>query len=252
MDKSMAIAVRMPIGTTGQFFEYEPERNDTGLVSLTDLWKRFGSIENKEPKQWKRKAGKQFIENLCQTLKVPVGHLWKAGRGNGGGTWAHWQIAMTYMSYLSPEAQMAVNEIVKERIEEEADPELGVQRAMERHSKRLTALGRDDETINSRIKVILRRNTLTSTLQQHGVEKWGFAQVTDAEYLGWKGKTASELKEEMGVDKGNVRDFFEGYELDQLSFIESTLEEKIRRERLYGNGAQGRQRRCPACRGHDG
>ena len=34
------IVVKMPVGTTGGFFQFEPVRDEAGLVNLTDLWRR--------------------------------------------------------------------------------------------------------------------------------------------------------------------------------------------------------------------
>ena len=236
------IVVKMPVGTTGGFFQFEPVRDEQGLVNLTDLWRRFGAIPNRDPRQWSRKEGKAFLDCLSAELNVPTGHIYRGQRGRGGASHAHWQAAMSYLAYLSPEAQMTINRIVKERLEEEADPELGVRRAVERHTRRLKSLGRSDAEIDKRLKTVMKRNTLTSTLQSHGVQgckdwrKNGFVEVTNAMYLGWKGKTAPELRRELDVPaKGNLRDHLGGFDLDQLAFAESVLEQKIQQERLYGS-----------------
>ena len=235
------IVVKMPVGTTGGFFQFEPIRDEVGLVNLTDLWKRFGATPNRDPRQWSRKEGKEFLACLARDLNVPVGHIYRGQRGRGGSSHAHWQVAMTYLTYLSPEAQMLVNRIVKERIEEEADPELGVRRAIQRHTRRLKALGRSDEDVEKRYKTVARRKVLTPTLEKHGVRgckdpnRNGFAKVTNALYLGWKGMTAPDLRRELGVPAGgNLRDHLDGFDLDQLAFAEATLERKVRLQNLYG------------------
>jgi hypothetical protein len=116
------IVVKMPVGTTGGFFQFEPIRDEAGLVNLTDLWRRFGAIDNKNPYEWSRKEGRNFLEAICRELNAPRSRIYRSQRGRGGSSLAHWQVAMTYLTYLSPEAQMLVNRIVKERIEEEANP----------------------------------------------------------------------------------------------------------------------------------
>jgi hypothetical protein len=235
------IVVKMPVGTTGGFYQFEPIRDEEGMVNLTDLWKRFGATPNRDPRQWSRKEGKEFLTCLSSELNVPVGHIYRGQRGRGGSSHAHWQAAMTYLQYLSPEAQMMVNRIVRERIEEEHDPELGVRRAVERHTRRLKASGRSDEDVEKRLKTVARRNTLTSTLERHGVRgckdpnRNGFAGVTNALYLGWKGMTAPDLRRELGVPAGgNLRDRLDGFDLDQLAFAEAMLERKVRQQNLYG------------------
>jgi hypothetical protein len=235
------IVVKMPVGTTGGFFQFEPIRDEAGLVNLTDLWRRFGAIDNKNPYEWSRKEGRNFIEAICRELITPRSRIYRSQRGRGGSSLAHWQVAMTYLTYLSPEAQMLVNRIVKERIEEEADPELGVRRAIQRHTRRLKASGRSDEDVEKRLKTVAKRNALTSTLERHGVggckdpNRNGFAGVTNALYLGWKGKTAPDLRRELGVPAGgNLRDRLDGFDLDQLAFAEAMLERKVRLQNLYG------------------
>ena len=76
---------------------------DNELVNLTNAWKAAGRPENKEPKQWKRKSGREFIETLTKKLKVPSEHLWNSVPGRYGGTFAHWQVFLAYAKYLSPE-----------------------------------------------------------------------------------------------------------------------------------------------------
>ena len=235
------IVVKMPVGTTGGFFQFEPIRDEEGLVNLTDLWRRFGAIPNRDPREWSRKEGRKFIAAFGNKLNAPRSHIYRGQRGRGGASHAHWQVAMTYLQYLSPEAQMVVNRIVMDRLEEEADPELGVQRAIRRHTRRLRASGRSEEDVEKRLRTVARRNALTSTLEKHGVRSCkdpgrnGFAGVTNALYVGWKGKTAPELRAELGVPAGgNLRDRLDGFDLDQLAFAEAMLERKVRQQNLYG------------------
>lgn len=52
-----------------------------GLICLTDLWKAAGEPEGKhDPRQWKIKAGHQFIESVAKKLNVPYGNIYKAVR----------------------------------------------------------------------------------------------------------------------------------------------------------------------------
>lgn len=192
------------------------------LASLTDLWKQAGSPDSRRPKDWLyTKEAIEFVEHI-KNLKGGDSPLLVVKAGRSGGTFADPQIALKYAQYLSPNFQKIVNDVFIERIEEEIDPELGVQRAVERHSRRLKAIGRDDQAIAKRLKTVEKRNTLTSTLRDHGVTGskfyWenGFAQVTEAEYLGWKGKKTSDLKKDLGIEKGNLRDHLSDWDLDPI------------------------------------
>jgi hypothetical protein len=57
-------------------------------------------------------------------------------RGRSGGTWGHWKVALDYAAYLSDALKDHISEVFKERIEEEADSELGLQRWQERAERR--------------------------------------------------------------------------------------------------------------------
>jgi len=55
--------------------------------------KPFGKEANRDMEKWCRQS---------TDLAIQAG-LVKTTRGKGGGTWAHWQIALAYAKYLSPE-----------------------------------------------------------------------------------------------------------------------------------------------------
>ena len=86
--------------------------NVDGLVSLTDLHKASGKSVHHRPTIWLRQSeAVEFSAALAEKLNVPVDHIYQSKRGVGGGTFAHWQIALAYAKYLSPELHMAVNEV---------------------------------------------------------------------------------------------------------------------------------------------
>lgn len=87
------------------------------MLSLTDMWRSAGEDPSKRPYEWSRKEGSPFIEAVSLSLNTPVERIYKAGRGKGGATHAHWQIALAYAKYLSPEFHMWCNQVVRERME---------------------------------------------------------------------------------------------------------------------------------------
>jgi hypothetical protein len=103
---------------------FEINIKDKELVNLTRAWKAIGSPDNKDPRQWKRKGGREFIETLSKKLNVPSEHIYTTVRGKRGGTYAHWQIFLAYAKYLSPDFHIWANQVVKERFEEIVDPDL--------------------------------------------------------------------------------------------------------------------------------
>ena len=85
-------------------------------LSLTDMWKAAGSDAQKTPAKWQGlPSSKDFIEHV--SLIVGKSDIIKATRGKGGSTWAHWQIALAYAKYLSPEFHMWCNQVVRAHME---------------------------------------------------------------------------------------------------------------------------------------
>ncbi len=71
---------------------FEAER-----ISLTDMWRAVGGDQNKKPSQWLRTdLAQEFIAFVEENSKGAYTHLSivETKAGVGGGTWAHWQVAM--------------------------------------------------------------------------------------------------------------------------------------------------------------
>lgn len=97
------------------------------MVSLTDMWRAAGSEPRNKPAEWYRTdMGRAFIAFVADNLKSGETHLWQTRLGRNGGTWAHWQIAMAYAKFLSPQFHMWANTVIRERMEGGANraPEL--------------------------------------------------------------------------------------------------------------------------------
>lgn len=215
-------------------------QNDEGFYSLNDMWKADGSTPNRDPRQWIRKEGSGFIADLGSNLNVPVGHIIKAGRGKGltSGTWAHWQIAVAYASYLSHPFHRYVNEAFREWLEEKQDPGL----KMERSVAAMEKMGRARTWIAERFDGILVRNELTATMADHNCKKLSrvdnpYAEGTRTIYLKLLGKTAREIRAERGlVSKAQkTRDHMEEFELARVKFAESEATHLMKRRAADGN-----------------
>ncbi len=81
------------------------------------MWKAAGADEAKRPANWARKDGAEFIVYMEAVLNVPLGHIISGTRGRAGSTYAHWQIALAYAKYPSPEFHAACNVAIRERME---------------------------------------------------------------------------------------------------------------------------------------
>lgn len=82
--------------------------NTDGLISLTDLWKAAGGAMRNRPKAWLDTQGTADFISAVAGGQNPVLYL---KIKHGVGTYAHWQIALAYAKYLSPELHMQVNEV---------------------------------------------------------------------------------------------------------------------------------------------
>ena len=204
------------------------------MLSLTDLWKSAGSIENKDPRQWARlPETNKFIESACKFLNVGKSHIIKSSRGKGGGTFGVRQILLEYAQYLDSDLAVLVNENFFQRIEEEKNPDLIVDRAITTYKKR----GYSDDWISKRLRGKGKRNEFTAVLQAHGVERDGFKNCTNAIYEPMFGGSTAVIREKKNLPVGvSIRDNLSDFELDAIYFAESLSKQTIQSGNIYGNG----------------
>lgn len=89
------------------------------MLSLTDMWKAAGSDPQKAPAQWQRlPQAIEFIDHVADIVGKSHNNLILGLKRKG--TYAHWQIALAYAKYLSPEFHMWCNTVVRERMEGQA------------------------------------------------------------------------------------------------------------------------------------
>ena len=98
----------------------------------------------------------------------------------------------------------------KERIDEEYDPEITINRALEAYRRK----GYSDDWINQRLKSIDARKEFTDELKNNGIENVkDFAILTDLLTKTWSGYTTKEYKSYKGLKKENLRDNMTNMEL---------------------------------------
>ncbi|MEO8392503.1 MAG: hypothetical protein ABI700_05875 [Chloroflexota bacterium] len=96
-----------------------------------------------------------------------------------------------------------------ERLEERANPELGVRRAQDRAAEIYQKRGKDDQWIAGRLIGISDRKAFTDALAQHVAHITGatYGKATNAVYKGLWGRSAGVLKQELGISKSaSLRD----------------------------------------------
>ena len=109
----------------------------------------------------------------------------------------------------------------KERIDEEYDPEIAINRALETYRRK----GYSDDWINQRLKAIDARKEFTDELKYKGIEKSNdFASLTNLLTKVWSGFSVKEYKEYKGLTKENLRDNMTNMELvlNMLAEVSST------------------------------
>lgn len=196
------------------------------MISLTDLWKEAGSVNKKDPNTWiNRESTIELIDTISTFLNTPKMGVLKSKRGKtGGGTWAHKNLALAYAKYLDPKLHVLVNEVFFERIEEEKNPDLIIDRAIATYERK----GKDRKWIATRMDSKIKRNHFTSCLAEHGVTKDGYRNCTNAVYNNLFGGTAAVVREKKGLDlKANVRDNCSIVELAAISLSEALSMEDI-------------------------
>jgi hypothetical protein len=189
------------------------------------MWKASGSAHVQRPNVWAGlPATKKFMESLAKKVHCLIIELCFSQRGGKNpGTWAHWQLALAYAKYLSPEFHMWANEVVKERMEEDVDPVLGLSNNLARASimaKRCIKLGMDEDTLIDRIAGVADNKLFKSACcRAGGPESLGV--VTNTVYKAITGKNAKELQEHRNVK--HTRDALTQLELRAVSFAETLL-----------------------------
>ena len=122
----------------------------------------------------------------------------------------------------------------KERIDEEFDPEITINRALETYRRK----GYSDDLINQRLKAIDVRKEFTDELKNNGIQSSrDFANLTDLLTKTWSGYTTKEYKSYKGLTKENLRDNMTNMELvlNMLAEVTSTEISKSNEEKNKTN-----------------
>ena len=109
----------------------------------------------------------------------------------------------------------------KERIDEEYDPEITINRALEAYRRK----GYSDDWINQRLKGVDARKEFTNELKNKGIEKsQDFATLTNVLTKVWSGYSVKEYKQLKNLKKENLRDNMTNMELvlNMLAEVSST------------------------------
>ena len=223
--------------------------DNDGLVSLNDVYRiaveRGIDGGKRRPNQYFRKTnvlksgtsgnvsdfagdGYQFVEFIAKKHGKPISDIYKTKRGKGGGTFAHWKIALAYAQYLSHELHSHILETYA-RVAT-GDKTLAVE-IIEKQKK-----PEDAEWVANRANAVVARNKFTKCLQEHGVTKgYEIAGCTNAVYQGMFEKTAKEIREERNLPaNANLRD-----SMDETELLSIALAENLAKRKIQATNSQG-------------
>ena len=122
------------------------------------------------------------------------------------------QLLRLIQSIPSPKAEpfkQWLATVGNERLNENADPELAINRALLTYKRK----GYSDKWINQRLKSIEFRKDLTDEWDKAGIKNKEFAILTDILTESWAGMTTGQYKQYKGLKKESLRDNMTNTEL---------------------------------------
>lgn len=240
---------------------FELDFSEGQMVSLTQLWRMMGSPSSQDVAQWKRlPETKKLVKQIEQELKdrksqvgsqqvspnmgksqvgsqqgSQVAIKTKRG-GNNPETLAHHKLAIEYAGYLSVELRSLFLGWIKDRIEEESNPELAVKRGQDRAITQWRKQGKSEEWIDTRLRGISDRHTFTDSLQEHGISNgFEFAGCTNAIYEPILGGTAKDIKAQRNLPaKRSLREGMSRAELAAVQLAEIVASDRMDKESAHG------------------
>lgn len=200
-------------------------------VSLNDLCRiaeQKGMAGGKSaPKEWRKFAGADFIDHIQKGCTATV---IKSKRGKGGGTFAHWQVALAYAKYLSHDLHEQVNNVYAGYAT--ASPEMAADMV-----ERMDAKGA--KWVAARADGVAQRLHFTDALKKHGVILgWQYGACTNAIYVPLLGDKAPAVKKSRNVPaKRSLRDAMTMKEIMATGLAEAMAAEAIEDKDLQGYSA---------------
>lgn len=191
----------------------------SALTGSTDGRKYWNKL-----KQRLKDEGSQLVTN-CHQLKLPShkdGKLYKTDVADTE------QLLRIIQSVPSPNAEpfkLWLAKVGKERLDETADPQLAIERAVETYRRQ----GYSEKWIKERMSSIKTRNDLTAEWHRAGVEAGSdFAMLTNVLTKAWSGMTVGQYKTFKGLHKESLRDNMTTTELAFNSLAEVSATELSR------------------------
>lgn len=203
--------------------------NGVTVYSLVDICAEFaGSSAARQywvdTKKRLHRDGFQLSENVLQLkLPAPDGKLRVTDVADAE------TCLRIVQSIPSPKAEPVrqwLAQVGVERLEEDADPELGIERAQDRAVVTYQKSGKDEQWITARLQGIHDRKVFTEALAAHVANIAGkhYGMATNTLYRGLWDRDAGTLKQQLGLPKSaNLRDHQPAIAAHYQGIVEATV-----------------------------
>ena len=172
----------------------------TGSTDATSYWRKL--------KQRLKNEGNQTVTN-CHALKMKAvdGKMRKTDCAN---TEELLRIIQSIPSKKAEPFKQWLAYVGKQRLDEEADPQIAIERAIESYRNK----GYSEEWISQRMRGIEIRKEMTNEWKRAGVtDSRQYASLTNILTAAWSGKTIQDYKKLKGLKKESLRDNMTNTEL---------------------------------------
>ncbi|MBL6081329.1 KilA-N domain-containing protein [Belnapia sp. T18] len=149
-------------------YQGRPIRLRGAMLNLTDMWQAAGGPENRHPAHWLILNETQHCRAQPQihwimfeaptadtvisdgSIKIDGDGLVATLGGHHDGTWAHWQLALSYARYLSPRLHLWCNTVVRTAIAQPSGS------PTPRHDPLLPSLAQQFRSLHRRLDILDR------------------------------------------------------------------------------------------------
>lgn len=208
------------------------EERENWYFSIVDVIAVLTNSEN--PQTYWRVMKKRLIEEGNETVTYCNALKMKAADGkmrmtDVADTEQLLRLIQSIPSKKAEPFKLWLARVGTQRIDETADPEITIERALETYLKK----GYTRNWINQRLKTIEVRKELTDEWEKRGItDKLDFAILTDEITQAWADKTTRQYKEFKGLKKENLRDNMTNVELVLNMLAEVTTTDISRQDEL--------------------